>query len=745
MCILVPLARPGGAVAATTLFSDGFESGAFAAWSVVKTGADGTATVQSSGVRSGRYAARLSETSAAGSYAYASATLAAAQSDLMATGDFDVTVEGYVNSNVRLFRLFDGSGVQVASVYRQNQTSQLGVQYGGAYYVTSGKIALNAWATVALHVVTAGSGASTVQVWLNGSQVYQTTTASLGTAGVLTAQIGNTTPSQPSAEYVDNVSLTTNSTASATSTPTVGPTNTPAPPTPTSTTTDTPVPATATNAPAPPTATASPTVTGTPAPNGTPAVLIQNGSFEDTGPNWLAPWSFTVGGGTAATIGPNPAIRGDGVSSAAITVTQAAASSSAVQLAQGGLTLTGGQKYIISFFAQSTVTGTVQATLQQGGASSTVVWNRSASVGPGLRWRSSRSLTYTYTPATTQANVTFALKVGTIPGPVWVDSVVIAPATTIAVPTSTSSAPDAKGVSWLHPAEYWGSNHAGIDTDLADMNMAGITWARVDLDYSTAPNPNFDYVVQAAQQHHIHLLARVWDAPPGNDIGTDQDRATYRAWLAQMVARYDYWIKDWEIHNEPNLHEYWNIDESPSSDPTAYAASAHRYVLHLQDSYPTIKSVDPTATVVMGAVDEWTEERFIYQLIQEKADQYFDVLAVHPYENNPDADVGRLQALEARLAAQPGWAAKPLWVTEVGFNTTWTYHVGYVSSEQQKADYLTQTLPALRANGAQLPIFWYTLHENTSASGYGLEHKDPSTLQTTYFPAFSAYQSLALN
>jgi hypothetical protein len=303
MCILVPLARPGGAVAATTLFSDGFESGAFAAWSVVKTGADGTATVQSSGVRSGRYAARLSETSAAGSYAYASATLAAAQSDLMATGDFDVTVEGYVNSNVRLFRLFDGSGVQVASAYRQNQTSQLGVQYGGAYYVTSGKIALNAWATVALHVVTAGSGASTVQVWLNGSQVYQTTTASLGTAGVLTAQIGNTTPSQPSAEYVDNVSLTTNSTASATSTPTVGPTNTPAPPTPTSTTTDTPVPATATNAPAPPTATASPTVTGTPAPNGTPAVLIQNGSFEDTGPNWLAPWSFTVGGGTAATIG----------------------------------------------------------------------------------------------------------------------------------------------------------------------------------------------------------------------------------------------------------------------------------------------------------------------------------------------------------------------------------------------------------------------------------------------------------
>src|SRR5436305_150232 len=167
-----PVAR---AATAVTLFSDGFESGTFAAWSAVKTGADGTASVQSSIVKSGSYGAQLAETSASGSYAYANATLAAAQTDLTATGDFDVTVQGASGSNVRLFRLFDGSGALVASVYRQNQTAQLGVQYGGAYYVTSGKIALNGWAHVELHVVTAGSGASTVQVALNGSQVYQTT------------------------------------------------------------------------------------------------------------------------------------------------------------------------------------------------------------------------------------------------------------------------------------------------------------------------------------------------------------------------------------------------------------------------------------------------------------------------------------------------------------------------------------------------------------------------------------------
>src|ERR671931_2313901 len=57
----------------TTLFSDGFESGNFFNWSVVRTGADGSAIVQNSIVENGVFAARLSETSATGSFAYARA------------------------------------------------------------------------------------------------------------------------------------------------------------------------------------------------------------------------------------------------------------------------------------------------------------------------------------------------------------------------------------------------------------------------------------------------------------------------------------------------------------------------------------------------------------------------------------------------------------------------------------------------------------------------------------------------
>ena len=60
-------AQLGGAQAGPVIFSDDFESGNLSAWSTVQTAAGGAATVQSAVVKTGTYAARLSETAAAGS------------------------------------------------------------------------------------------------------------------------------------------------------------------------------------------------------------------------------------------------------------------------------------------------------------------------------------------------------------------------------------------------------------------------------------------------------------------------------------------------------------------------------------------------------------------------------------------------------------------------------------------------------------------------------------------------------
>jgi hypothetical protein len=59
-----------------------------------------------------------------------------------------------------------------------------------------------------LHLITAGTGTSTVEVRLNGSLVYQSTTLSLGSAGVRSIQIGNETSRQTFTIVADNILVT---------------------------------------------------------------------------------------------------------------------------------------------------------------------------------------------------------------------------------------------------------------------------------------------------------------------------------------------------------------------------------------------------------------------------------------------------------------------------------------------------------------------------------------------------------
>jgi hypothetical protein len=185
------------------LFSDDFESGGLNNWTLVRTGVDGSVTVQGSVVKSGSWAARLSESSTSGSFAYARETLAADQTELTVTGDFQVFAEGTSSQNVPILRLFNSSGTRLVSLFRQSASgNKIYVGYGGTNYSTTGLLPLNTWGTFQLHVI-AGTSTATVEVRLNGTLVYSSTSATL--AAVRTIQIGNETAAQPLGLYVDNI------------------------------------------------------------------------------------------------------------------------------------------------------------------------------------------------------------------------------------------------------------------------------------------------------------------------------------------------------------------------------------------------------------------------------------------------------------------------------------------------------------------------------------------------------------
>jgi len=190
----------------TLLFSDGFESGGFSAWTLTETGGDGTATVQSSIVRSGAFSAQLSATANIGSYATVRKTLAASQTDLFVSGDFRIAQEGVSGANVPLLRLFDAAGVRLLNVFRQNQAGdKIYVGHSSNNVLTSGRLALGTWARFEIHVLTAGSGASTIVLTMDGAEIYRTATASLGSSGIARLQIGNDTKRQTFRLQADDV------------------------------------------------------------------------------------------------------------------------------------------------------------------------------------------------------------------------------------------------------------------------------------------------------------------------------------------------------------------------------------------------------------------------------------------------------------------------------------------------------------------------------------------------------------
>ena len=192
---------------ADAVFNDGFESGDFSAWSLAQTAGDGTAAVQSANVSTGALAAQLSETANAGSKAYVRKTFNSARQDLTASGDFRVLQQGASGGNVPFFRFLDPSSARIVSVYRQNGTTgKIGLTYGGSSVTTTGSLPLDTWGTISMHVITNGAN-STVEVRLNGTLIYQTTSASLGTAGVSTVQIGNDTAAQAFTIVADTIDV----------------------------------------------------------------------------------------------------------------------------------------------------------------------------------------------------------------------------------------------------------------------------------------------------------------------------------------------------------------------------------------------------------------------------------------------------------------------------------------------------------------------------------------------------------
>jgi hypothetical protein len=191
-----------------TVFSDGFETGAFVPAWARQVGADGTAGVVTDVVRTGTYAARLSATVNTGSFALLRYTLTNPHPDVTVAADVQVTTEGASGGNVPLVRLFDATGTRLFSLYRQNASSdRLYVNFGTTTTLTTGRLSLATWGRFTVRAVTGPGGP--IVVMLNGTTIYTSPpAATLGTARIASVQLGNDTKKQAFQIIADNFSVT---------------------------------------------------------------------------------------------------------------------------------------------------------------------------------------------------------------------------------------------------------------------------------------------------------------------------------------------------------------------------------------------------------------------------------------------------------------------------------------------------------------------------------------------------------
>jgi len=264
----------------------------------------------------------------------------------------------------------------------------------------------------------------------------------------------------------------------------------------------------------------------------------------------------------------------------------------------------------------------------------------------------------------------------------------------------------AMGFGWVEYGVYW---------SLAEPTRGNYNWGDVD------------NIMQYAQIAGVKVLFRVtrtptWARDPacsGNDTCPPSDPVNFGRFAHELALHvHTSPLRPpqvaYEIWNEPNTDAEWG---GLCPDPT-------RYTGLVVQAYPQIKSADPSALVVAGAVTTVGEREipgchidditFLEGMYDAGAAPYFDVLSDHPYgfASIPEADpaigtnlVFRRAERHRELMVQRGDGAKQIWATEMGWAID-PRTVGapcdppdwhYIQTPQQQSDYLVRAFQWARS------------------------------------------------
>ena len=228
-----------------------------------------------------------------------------------------------------------------------------------------------------------------------------------------------------------------------------------------------------------------------------------------------------------------------------------------------------------------------------------------------------------------------------------------------------------------------------------------------DLPWGLTPLPILGYTAPWASS-----------APDGNVNAPPRDLRAYHRFVQESVRRYRGEIEYWEVWNEPNIG--------------FFRGQTHEYVDLLKAAAVAARAANPEAKVLFGG-QAGVDLPFTQRCYELGAGDYFDVMAVHPYQWGKVFNDGwftdKLQGMRA-LMDQWGDTEKPIWLTEIGWSTAEGV------DEQDQARLLVQSFVTALTLGhlGVEKVFWFCV-KDWGGPGYGVlaDNGEPK-------PAFHAYR-----
>jgi cellulase (glycosyl hydrolase family 5) len=296
----------------------------------------------------------------------------------------------------------------------------------------------------------------------------------------------------------------------------------------------------------------------------------------------------------------------------------------------------------------------------------------------------------------------------------------------------------------------------------------GAQWVRLWAlwqDLEPAPGAYNRYLIDTMNANVAALKARgikvvvvmhrspAWASGGRGGTSPPSDPARFGAFMGSIARRMP-GVDAWELWNEPDGSAFW----LNAPQPGVYAAL-------LRAAYPAIKAAQPHDVVVTGGM-VGNNMDFMQALYDHGAGGYFDAVGVHTdtscltnspniYYRDPRGRVGQYSFTGYRevhaVMAEHGDGAKPIWMTELGWNTQstrprscsigiWAGHKRLGVSERRQARFLRAAYRCLAADPFVTVALWFGFQDipgHSFAGGYGLYRRNG-----TAKPAARAFRRL---